>query len=67
MAKKSTERVQRFRQRMRDIHAVRLEVTVAGDVAESLRKLAHVRDQPLYQLLERAVELLEADTGNTAT
>jgi len=65
MAKKSTARVQRYRDRSRKNGLCRFEVVIRDAAAWKLRRLAYQRGMEIGAAFERAIDLLESDTGNT--
>lgn len=67
MAKKpSTPRVQQFRKRMKENGNRRFEATIDAASIRKLQRLAYQRNLPIGSVLERAIDLFEADSGNTA-
>lgn len=65
MARKpSTPRVLRFRLKMAGNGYARFEATIDGASIEKLRRIAFVRQMPIWEAVERAIDLLERDSGN---
>lgn len=66
MARKpSTPRVRRFREKMTERGYVRFEATIDAASIQKLRWLAYERDMPIWEAVERAIDLLARDSGST--
>ncbi len=66
MKTKSTARVQRHRAKMRGYDCTRLEVTIGTDKAEALRRLAKFQRKAVWELIEKAVDMLTTVSGSAA-
>lgn len=65
--KPSTPRVRRFRQKMIERGYSRFEATIDAASIEKLRLVAYERNMPIWEALERAIDLLASDSGSTAS